>query len=576
MQLPRQLPKANIMSATRSSILSNIINVVLIGCLHTVIGKILICLCVLAFLSYKEALLLSQIVTDINNVQNYIIQLLIFNVTSSIVTNYYNRLKQKDLLPTIQRVSRNYFWTLFEKADPDWLEGIDALHTVVSDGVMTIRSVINQSLHFIKPIIQSFSQMVVVISLIGIKGLIVIVVILLIMSLGMVVIYYDFKSMKELKKETTDDKENVRHKSENFLIDLLNGRGKQARIDIVNSWVSLEDKKRIHSMKITKYYNYLEILHTVVLSLTILYISTIISGKEFIGAFFAINKTCDTAWWLFNSLSSVMQNISEWGSIERILKEYVPLKTKPTEEMLPQNVLPMLKTSSEIKIGGESGAGKTTWIFRKVIALYKKYKVGQWIYLTQNMVLSKSERSIYKIMSDYLPTTTSINLEILFEYSHLLGIDNVINSNTIHQKFNKPSGGEVKRILFLRSILPILMFVSTVKVIFCDEISAGLDTNSWYYIRNVMTILKEQHGIKFVNIDHHESDADTYLNVMKKTINIDEENTSQPTNVKAGWITEWIADFLAIYRTYKPETSKTKVLVWISEIEPEPYPESLV
>ena len=104
---------------------------------------------------------------------------------------------------------------------------------------------------------------------------------------------------------------------------------------------------------------------------------------------------------------------------------------------------------------------------------------------------------------------------VFYEYAEILGVDNIIKADTIDTTFNNPSGGEEKRLLFLRAILPILHGITEVKVLFCDEITAGLDDANWRKMRKVIDELKLK-GLKVVTIDHHDFIPDISFNVQKK------------------------------------------------------------
>ena len=148
-----------------------------------------------------------------------------------------------------------------------------------------------------------------------------------------------------------------------------------------------------------------------------------------------------------------------------------------------------------------------------------------------------------------------------------MNIDNIINYDTINKPFKKPSGGEEKRILILRAIMPILMKVTNIKIIFNDEVTAGLDENNWLLVRKIFTNLKEQFGIRFITIDHHNFDADINLSVKKKII--------KKLTVKENIINNENFISKIFCNLYKKEQEKinkedSQLYVWIPTIESEP------
>jgi hypothetical protein len=115
--------------------------------------------------------------------------------------------------------------------------------------------------------------------------------------------------------------------------------------------------------------------------------------------------------------------------------------------------------------------------------------------------------------------------EGLFTYAKALGIFNIVNPVTLQQSFTTTttttniSGGEIKRLIFLRYVLPILTGVSKVQIMFLDEVSAGLDEASFCMVRALLEQIKAM-GVRVVSIDHHSYDTDLCVDVFKKVVPI--------------------------------------------------------
>ena len=539
-----------------NSLQTHLLHVIRVGNLHSAIAYTLIGACATAYLSYLEASLISTIITSEGDITSCIVKLGFVQVISHYMNTMTNSHRQETLTPIVEKTARNHFWKLLENSDPEWLANVNGTHVAIANGVTAISDIVNQSIRFIKPILQVVSQMVVVLCLVGYKGFMVIFIIAIIMTCGVFIIHYDFEQMKKINKNNADIKEYARHQAETFLINLLNGRGKQARQEIVDSWEQTTSQSTKHKIKLTQYYMYLEQLHTVLVCCCILYLSYFISGREFVAVFFAISKTCDYSWWLFHSVTALMRTAAGWGSLEKILDEYVPMDKTPDDQMSMEFVLPKFDMNiSEIRLKGDSGDGKTTWMMRKVTSLYKRFKAGQWIYLDQKMKIPNTDRCILEVMSDYLPPEIDIDTCALYKYSLSLGIDNLINGETVHRTFNKPSGGEEKRILFLRAVIPVIMRTSNVQVMFCDEVTAGLDRKTCTYVRELISSLKTEFGIKFMTIDHHDIETDCTLSVQKRIEKIEADKSFY----KETWFDA--------YRQTKPQKSLDKIYVWIPDVE---------
>jgi ABC-type lipoprotein export system ATPase subunit len=455
-------------------------------------------------------------------------------------------------------------WKLIEDADPEWVLEQDSLDRSVDDAIRTITQIIYASIDFARPILRIVTQMIIIITIAGYAGLCILVIVGTVMIIGTLIIQSNYKSRKEIRKQTTDIMDNVRNQASNFFINMLNGRGRQAREEIVSAWSRDSKIYNDHSCRIHRYYTYMEILHCVMVSCALVFISTYVSGKEFAVIFFSVTKVCDNSWSLFHSFNGLVEITSDWGSMEKLLEAYKPMNTTPVAELHTRDIIKSLDGDiSEIRIKGDSGGGKTTYVMNIIIRLYKKFYVGQWLYMDQKMNIPKSSSTIHEIMSHFMPCGEKADVAQLFKYAQILGIDNVINEQTLNSTFTRPSGGEEKRIMFLRAILPILCDVSHVKVIFCDEVTAGLDDVNWNRVRIVIDDIKKK-GVKFVTIDHHEFEPDITYNVKKE---IEPLPIRKDVSVKPSWFDNLMDTYRYRYKNPKDTGKKTRVHVWLEEID---------
>jgi len=522
--------------------------------------------------NYYEILMMSSISTIIEKDIIYFIFYISCAKILNLLLNYIlDIIKKRVIYPKIMQEANQYYWTLIEQANPQWLKDTNCIkNRSISNGVSSIKNLIDGLLSLIIPIVNLLSQIAIAIFITGLNGLIVLLAISIIMLLGIKILHFDYINLKKIKKETSDINDNLNHKIDRFFINLLNGRGKKVKREIIDSEIKTKISILNHKTIMSKYYTLLDLLHILLVGISTLYLYKDNQNIDiFVAIFIITNKTCDYAWWLFHSTNNILVMISDWGPIETILKEYQPMNNLPLKTLYYSNILePFLDNNvREIRLCGASGDGKTSWMINKVINTYRNYYSGQWIYLDQKMKLLKSSKSIKQIMSDYLPKNIQINLDILFEYSIKMNIDNIINYDTINKPFKKPSGGEEKRILILRAIMPILMKVTNIKIIFNDEVTAGLDENNWLLVRKIFTNLKEQFGIRFITIDHHNFDADINLSVKKKII--------KKLTVKENIINNENFISKIFCNLYKKEQEKinkedSQLYVWIPTIESEP------
>lgn len=403
--------------------------------------------------------------------------------------------------PKLEKSSLKYFWNIMLQSDPEWLETQKNISKVVPDAVESINELIKNLFRTLRPLLTTISNLFALMTITTDKSIEILLSIAMIYLFGFYVIYYDFQTNKKIKVKTNDLDEYVRFNTNNFLISLLNGNGEKTIKEIIKFKNESTNIKLVHDRKTSKFYYLLEIVCLVVISyFTFALYDNMNGNNSFISLFYLIQACFNTTQWLIFQSTYMLKSCSSWGSIENFLKTY-KLFDNIQLEMVEE--LELLKTTQEIQISGKSGDGKSTWMKRKVIELYNKYVPGRWLYLDQNMMLPKDNNSIYNFFNNVYKNK-DMDLNKLYEYAKYLGIENIINEKTIYKQFNKPSGGETKRILILKSFMPILEGKSKVKYIFNDEITAGLDEENWLRVRTLIELLEEK-GIKFVTIDHHPS-----------------------------------------------------------------------
>lgn len=223
------------------------------------------------------------------------------------------------------------------------------------------------------------------------------------------------------------------------------------------------------------------------------------------------------SWYLFWTVKSLVVSTAPWSQYAEFMANSQPSSTDLVKPNSPSEMMIIFEKSDEeikeIELIGPSGCGKTT-LMRKIIAkICNKFMLGYILYIDQFAYLPSQQLiNVY-----YASAFSEENLPANFEEELLrrveqLSISNVINRDTLKKPFSNPSGGERKRIIFLKYILPILMNSSTVMIAFLDEVSAGLDTDSFAKVRVMIEEVKTK-GVKVVFIDHHEHNCINTLKV---------------------------------------------------------------
>lgn len=282
------------------------------------------------------------------------------------------------------------------------------------------------------------------------------------------------------------------------------------------------------------------------------------------------------SWYLFWTVKSLVVSTAPWSQYAEFIAGSLPPPTNPeipisAQAMMPVFENPKIDEVDEVELIGPSGCGKTT-LMRKIIAeICNKFVLKYILYIDQFACLP-SGLLIYEYYTSAFPeghVPKDFEKELL-QRAELLSIANIINKDTLKKPFSDPSGGEKKRIIFLKYVLPILMNSSTVMIAFLDEVSAGLDTSSFAKVRDLIEEIKSK-GVKVVSIDHHEHDGNKIkkVNVFKKVIQI--PHTPIP-KVLSFWQKMIDKFFPHVYHKEKDNRDlemgegSTDIVVWASEL----------
>ena len=282
------------------------------------------------------------------------------------------------------------------------------------------------------------------------------------------------------------------------------------------------------------------------------------------------------SWYLFWTVKSLVVSTAPWSQYAEFIASSEPSPTnlsKPTSahELMSVFASSEINEIDEIELIGPSGCGKTT-LMRKIIAeICTKFMLGYILYIDQFSCLPSGlliyEYYISAFSEGHIPENFE---EELLKRAEQLCIANVIKKDTFKKPFSNPSGGEKKRIIFLKYILPILMNSSTVMIAFLDEVSAGLDVDSFDKVRVMIEEIKSK-GIKVVSIDHHEHKGRNTLkvDVFKEVLKI--PHTATP-KVLSFWQKMIVKFFPHVYHKEENERDlemgeeSTDIVVWAPEL----------
>lgn len=336
---------------------------------------------------------------------------------------------------------------------------------------------------------------------------------------GSIILVYDHKKKQRLSKKETDIGEQARSLMTSIATLVINGSGK-----ILPSWmITLKKEESIpttnHGMIMAVLYGLLEIATT---GIPVGLVWFIKRKQYFLPLYIIIQPMFWNSWYLFSTIKALVVSTAPWSQYAEFMAKSDP---NPSDLRHPHSAEEMMcafgdPDLNEIELIGPSGCGKTTLMKKIVAEICTRFVVGYVVYMDQFAYLP-SGLLIYEYYASAFPEgAIPENFETeLLNRSERLGIANIINADTIKNPFSNYSGGEKKRIIFLKYLLPILMNSSKVIIAFLDEVSAGLDSDSFAKVRMVIEEVKRK-GVKVVSIDHHEHDGDKIkkVAVFKKVV----------------------------------------------------------
>ena len=444
--------------------------------------------------------------------------------------DYYRfKVYQNEIIIELNRYFKNRFLEiLFLKSNYDWLNcnKSSEINTAINSGTRALMSTLRFLTNVINPLFQAIGSLWAVSNHVGIRIISAAFVMTAVFFGGYKLVTWEYYQRGKINKHTNPMNAYNVHLANTALPEILNGRGQNIiNTMLKNSTMNQENHTKI-SLETQKGYVALEIIGIITITMSVYFMSIDKNASTIVAINVVLNSVLEKMWWLFHMCHNASSSAADWATLEQYLKSVV------FEEFKVKQCLHEYKLSSNYKyphskeerIVGRSGCGKSTWMLSEVIKLKRKYEVD-WLYLDQRMVIPKTSCvTIREFICEYLKEFIvdkqyflTLDSDILY-WAKVLKLESVINENTLDSSFNSPSGGEEKRIIILQKFFPILTEKSRVKVIFADEISAGLDDTTHGIVRNLLEIMKTKYGIIIVNIDHHEYVSQDLIKIGVKKI----------------------------------------------------------
>lgn len=386
----------------------------------------------------------------------------------------------------------------------------DNAYALKSAALRALEALVKNGLSIITPIVLLVSRTAALsASLDNMQIFIVIACLSCVFLAGLAILAYDHRKKEILSKTETEVEEQGRSLMTSVATLVVNGLGK-----ILPDWMTTLKKKESiqntkHDVIMAVMYGGLEIATT---GVPVALVWMLKGEDAFLSLYIIIQPMFWNSWYLFWNTKSLVVSTAPWTQYAEFINNANPSPNDLVKPDSPAVMMSIFETDiEEVELYGPSGCGKTT-LMRKIIAeICSKYEIGYILYIEQFACLPLEQQIIEYYASAFPEGKLPANFEEeLLHRAIQLGISNMINTDTLNKPFSKPSGGEKKRIIFLKYILPILMGASKVMIAFFDEVSAGLDVDSFTKVRAMIEEIKSA-GVKVVSIDHHEHEGKNIL-----------------------------------------------------------------
>lgn len=408
----------------------------------------------------------------------------------------------------IEQYVNNYYLTLIQRADMKWYTELESrkthpLNVDITSGTHALIHVIDTLIDLIEPIIKLCSSISVLCFVAGKYSLIVFVFVSILVLLGCIILRWNYHVQKVIKKQITPKNEYVRTLATNFLTEIINGHGNETKKLMLDTIKSSRDLEQNHRNKLSNYYSWIEGVQHMLVGLGTWLISGTNNLYTIGGIYTIVNSTCEKSWWLFNRIHGMFITGADWGNLEYILEQYQPkIASKDVAEPFnPSTYIQEFTHHRNIRLGGDSGCGKSTYMQLLVEKIYSEHE-NVIVYLPQLTNVPKTDHiTAYQYLTLFVHRyVVNLKQEIL-AYCDAVGLNHLINKETIDKPFARPSGGEQKRLVVLQRILPLLInpYHHGKKIVCLDEVSTGLDQEARNRMYRLLNTIK---GVHILVIDH--------------------------------------------------------------------------
>jgi len=438
-------------------------------------------------------------------------------------------------------------------------------YTFHTSAVRALTSLVENGIGLITPIVLLVSRGAAIgLYLTAEQTLIVFACLTFVFLAGSAILIYDHRVKEKLSKTETAVEERARSVMTSIATVVINGAA-----SVLPKWMTALKMEEIipstrHDVAITAMYGVLEIATTGIPIALVWQLKENGNGS-FLPLYIVIQPMFWNSWYLFWTIKSLVVSTAPWIQFEDFMNE-TPRRRSPDlrEPVDSSEMMHIFKNTaiSEVALIGPSGCGKTTFMKKIIADICDEYALGFIIYIDQFACLPLGQ-TIYEYFACSFPQPDNLPASFeddLLKVAYRLGISNLVNKDRLYASISNPSGGEKKRLIFLKHVFPIITGRSKVMIVFLDEVSAGLDPDSFDKVRAIIEKIKIL-GVKVVSIDHHGYNGENILNVevYKEIRKIPSASHPPPTPAPTGSrsLTCWWwwknMMFKMFPRTYQPE-----------------------
>ena len=287
---------------------------------------------------------------------------------------------------------KKYLNLLLLESNHDWLNvnKSSEINTAIDNGVDALMNTLKFSITVFNPLLQVIGSIWIIAIYVGVQIMIAFIVLTLTFCGGIKLLEWEYNKKQQINKKTNPLKTYNTYLATTILPAILNNLGEKT----INSIVANTIKKQELNLNITlvtvKCYATLELFGNITILLVVYFMSPTLDVSVLVAININLHNALDRIWWLFHMFHEASSTAANWSALEQYLISYVPENYHYKIDLGEYKIYDKITEKySEYQICGKSGAGKSIFMLKEVIKLYRNYNC-EWLYLDQQMSIPKS------------------------------------------------------------------------------------------------------------------------------------------------------------------------------------------